>query len=76
MVTLEVRIREAMMKEVPPTDETIKRVIGVILERVLMPEYRRWRDVDGEIGIGASGALSNVICRLTGLIPLEKINDA
>lgn len=40
-------------------------LFSMILQDVLLPEYNRWRDVDGEIGIGASGALANVIAKLT-----------
>lgn len=40
-------------------------VLKMVLQDVLLPEYNRWRDVDAEIGIGASGALANVIAQLT-----------
>ena len=40
-------------------------LLKMVLQEVLLPEYNRWRDVDGEIGIGASGALANVIAKLT-----------
>lgn len=43
----------------------VAMVLDMVLQDVLLPEYNRWRDVDGEIGIGASGALANVIAKLT-----------
>jgi hypothetical protein len=40
-------------------------ILDIVLKDVLLPEYERWRDVDGEIGIVASGTLANVIAKLT-----------
>jgi hypothetical protein len=45
--------------------DCVDAILKSVLQDVLLPEYNRWRDVDGEIGIGASGALANVIAKLT-----------
>ena len=46
-------------------EKCAEALLKMVLQDVLLPEYNRWRDVDGEIGIGASGALANVIAKLT-----------
>jgi len=48
-----------------PAEDLAEALFKMVLQDVLLPEYNRWRDVDGEIGIGASGALANCIAKLT-----------
>lgn len=56
-------------------DEQADAIVGAIASEVLMPEYQRWRDVDGLIGIGASGAIANAIAKLLGLTSEDKTDE-